>query len=183
MTISLMTRKLTTITLDNKSCTVLEVLACVVLSTSNDRFELGYNLRTLLCDFTLISVHKRFSLTTNIENEFGSVFIANWILNAHTVNVSACSKGKGFAGVIKRHNFSGLTQSHGVSLSHRSCGAIGARQDPGKVWRGKKMAGRMGGAKVTIKNLKLKRYDQFSCRILLWGSVPGSNKLGVMVII
>lgn len=99
----------------------------------------------------------------------------------HAVSASAYSKGKGFAGVIKRHGFAGLRQSHGVSLAHRSCGAIGARQDPGRVWKGTKMAGRMGGVKVTVKNLRIARYDSFACKVLLCGSVPGCAGSSVMV--
>ncbi|ATY93562.1 50S ribosomal subunit protein L3 [Candidatus Hodgkinia cicadicola] len=177
----LVARKLAAITVNNELSTVLEVLACVVLSSLNDKFELGYNLKVPLCNFMLISVRSRFSLATSLENEFGSVLVPNWLLETSCLSARGRSKGKGFAGVMKRHNFSGLRQSHGVSLSHRSCGAIGARQDPGKVWKGKKMAGRMGGSKVTVKNLELIRYDPFSCRILLRGSVPGSTRFNVII--
>ncbi|AUG33957.1 50S ribosomal subunit protein L3 [Candidatus Hodgkinia cicadicola] len=162
-----------TITLANKPFTVLEVFMCIVLCSKNSELELGYNPHVFLNEFGIINVRRRLSLNAHSDNEFGSVVSADWLLSVRAVNACAYSKGKGFAGVIKRHGFAGLRQSHGVSLAHRSCGAIGARQDPGRVWRGTKMAGRMGGVKVTVKNLRIARYDSFTCRVLLCGSVPG----------
>ncbi|XXM90094.1 50S ribosomal protein L3 [Candidatus Hodgkinia cicadicola] len=175
------TRKLMTLSLANKQATVLEVLACVVLNVANNRSEIGYNLKTPLCSFNIISVRKRFSLNERLDNEFGSILKFNWQSAPAAVCVRACTKGKGFAGVIKKHGFSGLRSSHGVSLAHRSCGAIGARQDPGKVWKGKKMAGRMGGTSVTIRGLRVARYDSFTEKLMLYGSVPGNVKGSVIV--
>jgi large subunit ribosomal protein L3 len=71
------------------------------------------------------------------------------------VDVQGTSLGKGFQGGMKRHGFKGLPATHGVSLSHRALGSIGQCQDPGKVWKGKKMAGRMGGTTITVQNLKV----------------------------
>ncbi|XVN41311.1 MAG: 50S ribosomal protein L3 [Rickettsia endosymbiont of Argas persicus] len=89
------------------------------------------------------------------------------------VDVTATTIGKGFAGSMKRHNFRGLEASHGVSISHRSHGSTGQRQDPGKVFKGKKMAGHMGCNQVTIQNLKIFAVDKEQGLIMVQGSVPG----------
>ncbi len=91
------------------------------------------------------------------------------------VDVSSISIGKGFAGVMKRHNFGGLRASHGVSISHRSHGSTGQNQDPGKVFKGKKMAGRMGNNKVTKQNLKILEVDHSNNFLVIKGSVPGKK--------
>ena len=97
------------------------------------------------------------------------------------VNVTGTSIGKGFAGVIKRHNFSGQDRSHGNSLSHRAHGATGQCQDPGRVFKGKKMAGHMGDEQVTQKNLQVIKIDMERHLILVRGSVPGSKGGDVIV--
>ena len=89
------------------------------------------------------------------------------------VDVTGTSIGKGFAGAMKRHNFAGLRASHGVSISHRSHGSTGQCQDPGKVFKGKKMAGHMGAAKVTIQNLSIYSVDNERGLIFVHGAVPG----------
>ena len=89
------------------------------------------------------------------------------------VDVSGVSIGKGFAGAMKRHNFGGLRASHGVSVSHRSHGSTGNRQDPGRVFKGKKMAGHMGNHRVTVQNLEVFGVDPDRGLILLKGGVPG----------
>ena len=89
------------------------------------------------------------------------------------VDVAGISIGKGFAGAMKRHNFGGLRASHGVSISHRSHGSTGNRQDPGRVFKGKKMAGHMGHRRVTIQNLEVFGVDPDRGLILLKGGVPG----------
>lgn len=89
------------------------------------------------------------------------------------IDVTATTIGKGFAGSMKRHNFKGLEASHGVSISHRSHGSTGQRQDPGKVFKGKKMAGHMGCSKVTIQNLKIFAIDKEQGLIMIQGSIPG----------
>ncbi len=91
------------------------------------------------------------------------------------VDASSYSIGKGFAGVMKRHNFGGLRASHGVSISHRSHGSTGQNQDPGRVFKGKKMAGRMGNKKVTKQNLKIIEIDTKNNIIIIKGSVPGKK--------
>ncbi len=97
------------------------------------------------------------------------------------VDVVATSIGKGFAGAMKRHNFGGLRASHGVSISHRSHGSTGQRQDPGKVFKGKKMAGHLGAERVTIQNLKVIYTDSDKDIIIVEGAVPG-NKGGFVII-
>ena len=91
------------------------------------------------------------------------------------VDVSGTSIGKGFAGVMKRHNFRGLEASHGVSISHRSHGSTGQCQDPGKVFKGKKMAGHLGDVRVTVQNLKVVDLDIEKGLLIVSGNVPGSK--------
>ncbi len=91
------------------------------------------------------------------------------------IDASSHSIGKGFAGVMKRHNFGGLRASHGVSISHRSHGSTGQNQDPGRVFKGKKMAGRMGNRKVTKQNLKVVAIDNENNLLIVKGSVPGKK--------
>ena len=90
------------------------------------------------------------------------------------VDVKSDSIGKGFAGAMKRHNFAGLRASHGVSISHRSHGSTGNSQDPGRVWKGKKMAGQMGNKKITVQSLEVVSIDEERNLILVKGGVPGS---------
>ena len=97
------------------------------------------------------------------------------------VDVCATSIGKGFAGVMKRHNFAGLEASHGVSISHRAHGSTGQRQDPGKVFKGKKMAGHLGAERVTVQNLKVVAIDAARGLIMVKGGVPGSENTWVRV--
>ncbi len=92
----------------------------------------------------------------------------------HLVDVSGVTKGKGFAGVIKRWNFKTQDATHGNSLSHRAPGSIGQCQTPGKVWKGKKMAGRMGGSRQTVQNLEIVDIDSEYGIILVRGAVPGA---------
>jgi large subunit ribosomal protein L3 len=89
--------------------------------------------------------------------DVGAEFTADHFVAGQYVDVSGTSIGKGFAGAMKRHNFGGLRASHGVSISHRSHGSTGQCQDPGKVFKGKKMAGQMGNERVTTQNLKSSR--------------------------
>ena len=97
------------------------------------------------------------------------------------VDVKSKTIGKGFAGVMKRHNFSGLRATHGVSVSHRSHGSTGQRQDPGKVFKGKKMAGHMGNKIRTIQNLEIIKSDVDNNLLFLKGSIPGSKNCEVLV--
>jgi len=105
----------------------------------------------------------------------GEEITANHYFEGQFVDVSGTSIGKGFQGAMKRHNFSGLRASHGVSISHRSHGSTGQCQDPGKVFKGKKMAGHMGAARVTTQNLQVVRTDADRGLIMVKGAVPGSK--------
>ena len=97
------------------------------------------------------------------------------------IDVAGISIGKGFAGSMKRWNFRGLEASHGVSISHRSHGSTGGRQDPGKVWKGKKMAGHMGDERVTVQNLRVVSVDIERGLVIVQGAVPGSKGKYVLV--
>ena len=105
----------------------------------------------------------------------GSEITADHFLPGQKVDVSGTSIGKGFAGAMKRHNFSGLRASHGVSINHRSLGSTGQCQFPGRVFKGKKMAGQMGSASVTTQNLEVVRTDSDRGLIMVKGAVPGSK--------
>jgi large subunit ribosomal protein L3 len=104
----------------------------------------------------------------------GAEITAAHFLPGQYVDVTGTSIGKGFAGGMKRHNFSGLRATHGVSVSHRSHGSTGNRQDPGRTFPGKLMAGHMGAARVTTQNLKIVSVDAERGLILVQGSVPGA---------
>ena len=97
------------------------------------------------------------------------------------VDVRSKTIGKGFAGVMKRHNFGGLRASHGVSISHRSHGSTGQRQDPGKVFKGKKMAGHMGNKIRTIQNIEIIKSDLENNLLFLKGSIPGSKNSSILI--
>ena len=101
--------------------------------------------------------------------------------NVKFVDIKSKTIGKGFAGVMKRHNFSGLKASHGVSVSHRSHGSTGQRQDPGKVFKGKKMAGHMGNKLRTIQNIEIIKSDLENHLLYLKGSIPGSKNTEVLI--
>ncbi|WP_425091616.1 50S ribosomal protein L3 [Tropicimonas sp. S265A] len=105
----------------------------------------------------------------------GEEITADHYFEGQFVDVSGTSIGKGFAGAMKRHNFGGLRASHGVSISHRSHGSTGQCQDPGKVFKGKKMAGHMGAARVTTQNLQVVKTDADRGIIMIKGAVPGSK--------
>ena len=107
--------------------------------------------------------------------EVGAEITADHYAAGQYVDVSGTSIGKGFAGAMKRHNFGGLRASHGVSISHRSHGSTGQCQGPGKVFKGKKMAGPMGAAKVTTQNLQVVKTDADRGLIMIKGAVPGSK--------
>ena len=106
--------------------------------------------------------------------EVGSEISAEHFLPGQKVDVSGTSKGRGFAGAMKRWNFGGLRASHGVSISHRSHGSTGQCQDPGKVFKGKKMAGHYGVQRITTQNLEIVRTDAERGLLLVKGAIPGA---------
>ncbi len=107
--------------------------------------------------------------------DVGAEITADHYLAGQFVDIAGTSIGKGFAGAMKRHNFGGLRASHGVSISHRSHGSTGQCQDPGKVFKGKKMAGHLGAVRVTTQNLQVVKTDAERGLILVKGAVPGSK--------
>lgn len=113
--------------------------------------------------------------------EVGSRLGVNHFVAGQFVDVTATSKGKGFAGAMKRHNFGGLRASHGVSISHRSHGSTGQCQEPGKVFKGKKMAGHLGDERVTTQNLQIVGVDLEDNLILVKGAVPGAKSGWVLI--
>ena len=118
---------------------------------------------------------KEFRVDENNLLEIGTTLSVNHFKKDQFVDASSISIGKGFAGVMKRHNFGGLRASHGVSISHRSHGSTGQNQDPGRVFKGKKMAGRMGAKRVTKQNLKVVDVDEENQIIIIKGSIPGKK--------
>ena len=174
----------------NHSVTILQVRECQVVSLKSHEKD-GYNAVTLSHGNYTKSVGKPFKefLKKNKLNAFScsrefklkepssfkigdKVNVSNFMVGQF-VDVTSNSIGKGFAGGMKRHNFAGNRATHGVSISHRSHGSTGQCQDPGKVFKGKKMAGRLGNKKVTIQNLKVLNIDTVNNLIILKGAVPG----------
>ncbi|MDE3027303.1 MAG: 50S ribosomal protein L3 [Paracoccaceae bacterium] len=116
-----------------------------------------------------------FRVTPDCLIGVGEEITADHYLEGQFVDIAGTSAGKGFQGVMKRHNFGGLRASHGVSVSHRSHGSTGQCQDPGKVFKGKKMAGHMGATRVTTQNLQVVRTDADRGLIMVKGAVPGTK--------
>ncbi len=116
-----------------------------------------------------------FRVTEDNLIEVGAEISAEHYIAGQKVDGAGTSIGKGFAGAMKRHNFGGLRASHGVSISHRSHGSTGQCQDPGKVFKGKKMAGHMGAVRVTTQNLEVVKTDADRGLIMVKGAVPGSK--------
>ena len=114
-----------------------------------------------------------FRVSEDAMLNIGDEITVDHFVPGQAVDVAGTSIGKGFAGAMKRHNFAGLEASHGVSISHRSHGSTGNSQDPGKVFKGKKMAGHMGDERVTVQNLSIVRTDLEQGLILVSGAVPG----------
>ena len=124
---------------------------------------------------------KEFRVDSEHLLEVGTILDVNHFKIDQFVDASSTSIGKGFAGVMKRHNFGGLRASHGVSISHRSHGSTGQNQDPGRVFKGKKMAGRMGGTRVTKQNLKVLDIDNENKLLIIKGSMPGKKNTVVFL--
>jgi large subunit ribosomal protein L3 len=118
---------------------------------------------------------KEFRVSDDAVVDIGAELSADHFVEGQLVDVTGTTIGKGFAGAMKRHGFGGLRASHGVSISHRSHGSTGQNQDPGKVFKGKKMAGHMGAKQRTAQHLKVVRVDSDRGLILLKGAIPGSE--------
>ncbi len=173
--------------------TVLKVDTCQVVSTRSEEKD-GYcavqlgagqakvkNVgRAMRGHFAAAKVEPKktvveFRVSADAMLDVGAELSVDHFIVGQFVDVTGTSIGKGFAGGMKRHNFRGLEATHGVSVSHRSHGSTGQRQDPGKVFKGKKMAGHMGDVRVTTQNLKVVSTDADRGLILVKGSVPGSD--------
>ena len=113
--------------------------------------------------------------------ELGKEFNVNIFEEGQLVDVSGISKGKGFAGTVKRWNFATQDATHGNSLAHRKPGSIGQCQTPGRVWKGKKMAGHMGNVKKTVQNLRVVKIDEENSLLLVQGAIPGFNGSSVII--
>jgi large subunit ribosomal protein L3 len=173
--------------------TVLKVDGCQVVAHRTDEkngytaLQLGAGLakakntpRAMRGHFAVAKVEPKRTLAefrVSPENviEVGSELTAEHFVPGQRVDVTGTSIGKGFAGAMKRHNFGGLRATHGVSISHRSHGSTGGRQDPGKVFKNKKMAGHMGDVRVTTQNLEVVTTDVSRGLIMLRGAVPGAK--------
>ncbi len=166
--------------------TVLRVEQCVVIGKKTEDSADGYTAVQLAAgkvkpkNLTKKEIEprayvKEFRVDAEHLLEPGTEITASHFTVGQFIDVTGISVGKGFAGAMKRHNFGGLRASHGVSASHRSHGSTGNRQDPGKVFKNKKMAGHMGARKVTKLNLTVHSIDAERGLILVKGSLPGSR--------
>lgn len=124
---------------------------------------------------TLVRILREFSADNPQEHKPGDVINVELFAAGQKVDISGNSKGRGFAGVVKRHHFRGGPKTHGQSDRHRAPGSIGAGTTPGRVWKGQKMAGRMGGKRVTVQNLEVVEVIPDKNLILIKGSVPGAR--------
>ena len=122
-----------------------------------------------------------FRVSEDAMLDVGATLAPSHFVPGQIIDVVGTSHGKGFAGAMKRHNFGGLRASHGVSVSHRSHGSTGQRQDPGKVFKGKKMAGHMGDKLRTMLNLEVIKSDLDNNLLYLRGSIPGSKNTTVLL--
>ena len=124
---------------------------------------------------------KEFKVNSTDNYKEGNEFGLEIFNDIKFVDVKSKTIGKGFAGAMKRHNFGGLRASHGVSISHRSHGSTGQRQDPGKVFKGKKMAGHMGDKIRTMQNIEIIKSDKDNNLLYLKGSIPGAKNAEVVI--
>ena len=122
-----------------------------------------------------------FKVSEDAVLKIGDKIGVNHFVAGQKVDLVGVSQGKGFAGSMKRHNFGGMQATHGVSISHRSHGSTGQNQDPGKVFKGKKMAGHMGSTKVTIQNLRVVEVDTDNNLLIIKGSVPGKKNSTIFI--
>ncbi|WP_185872038.1 50S ribosomal protein L3 [Blattabacterium cuenoti] len=184
----------------NVPCTVIKVNPCYIIqikTIKNDGYfsiQLGVDdkkiqktNKPLLGHFkkSKLSPKKKlleFKVSSITNLELGTKFSVDLFQEGELINIKGISKGKGFQGVVKRHNFSGVGEkSHGQHNRLRAPGSIGAGSNPSRVFKGKKMAGRMGNISVTIKNLKILKIDTYQNLIILKGSVPGTKNSYLMI--
>ncbi len=171
--------------------TVLKIDSCQVISVRDEATN-GYTAvqlgagtakvkrtsKAMRGNFAIAKVEPKkklaeFRVSTENLLEVGAEIAASHFVPGQFVDAVGTSKGKGFAGAMKRHNFGGMRATHGVSVSHRALGSTGQCQDPGKVFKGKKMAGQMGDERVTVQNLEVVAIDEDENVVLIRGAVPG----------
>jgi large subunit ribosomal protein L3 len=140
--------------------------------------QLGYFKKVASKNFRIL---KEFRVDDVAPYNSGDVIDATHFAPGQLIDVTGITKGKGFAGSMKRHGFGGLRATHGVSVTHRSHGSVGNRTWPGRVFKNKRMAGHMGATKVTILNLKVYSVDKEKGVILVHGAIPG-GKNGIVYI-
>ena len=182
----------------NHAVTLLKVSNCKVISIQS-KDKNGYNSVTLSHgksknpskplkvflkknNLSAFSRSREFRLDSTEGFKVGDEINVSNFMEGQYVDVSSNSIGKGFAGGMKRHNFAGNRATHGVSISHRSHGSTGQCQDPGKVFKGKKMAGRLGNKKITTQNLLVLKVDTENNLLIVKGSVPGHKGCMVRVV-
>ena len=182
----------------NHAVTLLKVSNCKVISIQS-KDKNGYNSITLSHgksknpskplkvflkknNLSAFSRSREFRLDSTEGFKVGDEINVSNFMEGQYVDVSSNSIGKGFAGGMKRHNFAGNRATHGVSISHRSHGSTGQCQDPGKVFKGKKMAGRLGNKKITTQNLLVLKVDTENNLLIVKGSVPGHKGCMVRVV-
>ena len=122
-----------------------------------------------------------FRISSDAFVDVGAELTVEHFVSGQRVDVSGTSIGKGFAGVMKRHNFSGMRASHGVSVSHRAHGSTGHCQEPGKVFKGKKMAGQMGNKRATVQNLEIVSVDDDRGVLFIKGAIPGAKEAWIEI--
>ena len=182
----------------NMPCTVIEAGPCIVTQVRTEEVD-GYNALQLGFDDATeksatkadlghvkkagTSVKRKIVEFQGFDEEYklGDAITVEHFTEGEFVDVAGTSKGKGFAGAIKRWNFSSQRMTHGNSLSHRAPGSIGQNQSPGKVFKGKKMAGQLGNKQVTTQSLEVVRVDVENSLILVKGAVPGATGGDVIV--
>ncbi|MBH32568.1 MAG: 50S ribosomal protein L3 [Gammaproteobacteria bacterium] len=156
--------------LENNNHSSYQVSAFPVKETKLNKPKQGFYKKKKLDPMKKL---KEFTTIENINLEVGSDINVSHFPEGTYVDVRSKSKGKGFAGTIKRHNFKGKDATHGNSISHRTPGSTGQCQFPGRVFKGKKMAGQMGNKMVTKKNLKVVKVDSDKNLLIIKGSIPG----------
>ena len=175
----------------NVPCTILQVGPCIITQIKTEEkdgyssFQLGFDDKTKESNKATQGHFKKSKSSpkrklvefSGYEGEFkvGDKINVDHFLEGEYVDVTGTSKGKGYAGVIKRHNFKMQDATHGNSLAHRAHGSIGQCQTPGRVWKGKKMSGHMGNVQKTIQSLEIVELDKENNLIFVKGSIPGFN--------
>ncbi|KAI0046100.1 mitochondrial 50S ribosomal protein L3 [Auriscalpium vulgare] len=172
------TANVTTVRKDQSEYHAVQVAASDRSAKNTTKQMLGHFKRAGVLPKRIV---KEFAVTPDAHVPVGTTLSAAHFVPGQYVDVIANSIGKGFQGAMKRWNFKGLRASHGVSKSHRSAGSTGQHQDPGRIWPGKKMAGRMGGKRITTQNLAVVRIDTALDLIFVRGCVPGIDDAHVMI--